>query len=52
MMEFTALYSCVAGLDVHQAKLTVCLLYTNEAGELIAELKEFGAPSPYVVVAS
>jgi len=42
MMELTALYSCVAALDVHQAKLTVCILYTNEVGELITELKEFG----------
>jgi len=41
-MELTALYSCVAALDVHQAKLTVCILYTNEVGELITELKEFG----------
>ena len=42
MMEFTAIYRCVAALDVHQAKLTVCMLYANEAGEVITELKEFG----------
>lgn len=41
-MELTAIYQCVAALDVHQAKLTVCILYVNEDGEVIAELKEFG----------
>jgi hypothetical protein len=43
MMELTAIYQCVAALDIHQAKLTVCILYVNEAGEIITELKEFGA---------
>jgi len=42
MMELTAIYKCVAALDIHQAKLTVCILYTDESGELITELKEFG----------
>jgi len=42
MMEITAIYQCVAALDIHQAKLTVCILYTNESGEQITELKEFG----------
>ena len=41
-MEFTAIYRCVAALDVHQNKLTVCILYENESGEIITELKEFG----------
>ncbi len=41
-MEITAIYQCVAALDIHQAKLTVCILYTNESGEQITELKEFG----------
>lgn len=41
-MELTAIYRCVAALDVHQSKLTVCLLYENESGEIITELKEFG----------
>ncbi|MCF7972052.1 MAG: hypothetical protein K9L22_12910 [Methylococcaceae bacterium] len=35
MMELTALYSCVAALNVHQAKLTVCLLHWYKAGGLI-----------------
>jgi transposase len=41
-MELTAIYRCVAALDVHQSKLTVCILYENESGEIITELKEFG----------
>ena len=41
-MELTAIYRCVAALDIHQAKLTVCILYTNESGEQITELREFG----------
>jgi len=41
-MELTVIYQCVAALDVHQAKLTVCMLYVNEAGEVITKLKEFG----------
>ena len=42
-MVLTVIYQCVAALDIHQAKLTVCILYANEAGEIITELKEFGA---------
>ena len=42
MMELTVVYRCVAALDVHQAKLTVCMLTENEAGEVITERKEFG----------
>jgi transposase len=41
-MELTAVYRCVAALDIHQSKLTVCLLYENEFGELLTEVKEFG----------
>lgn len=41
-MELTVIYQCVAALDVHQAKLTVCMLYLNESGEVVTELKEFG----------
>ncbi len=41
-MELTAIYRCVAAMDIHQAKLTVCILHENENGELITELKEFG----------
>jgi transposase len=41
-MELTAIYRCVAALDVHQSKLTVCILYENESGEIVTELKEFG----------
>jgi transposase len=41
-MELNVVYPCVAAIDVHQAKLTVCVLYESEAGELITELKEFG----------
>jgi transposase len=41
-MELTAIYRCVAALDIHQAKLTVCVLYEDENGGIITELKEFG----------
>ena len=41
-MERTAIYRCVTALDIHQAKLTVCILYEDENGELITDLKEFG----------
>ncbi len=41
-MELTIVYKCVAALDVHQAKLTVCIMNENEFGEVISELKEFG----------
>lgn len=32
-MELNVIYPCVAALDVHQAKLTVCVLYESETGE-------------------
>jgi transposase len=41
-MELKPLYRCVAALDVHQAKLTVCVLYEDGEGELHVELREFG----------
>ena len=41
-MELEPFYRCVAALDVHQAKLTVCVLYEDEAGETQMELREFG----------
>ena len=41
-MELTIVYKCVAALDVHQAKLTVCIMNENEFGEVISEHKEFG----------
>jgi len=42
-MELTAIYRCVAALDVHQAKLTVCVMSENEQGEIVTEIREFGA---------
>lgn len=42
-MEITAIYRCVAALDVHQAKLTVCMLFENAAGDVVTEIREFGA---------
>lgn len=41
-MELAVLYRCVAALDVHQAKLMVCMMFENEGGEVVSELKEFG----------
>ena len=41
-MELKPLYRCVAALDVHQAKLTVCVLYEDSDGEVHVELREFG----------
>ena len=41
-MERKPLYPCVAALDVHQAKITGCVLHEDSAGELHLELKEFG----------
>jgi transposase len=41
-MELKPLYRCVAALDVHQAKLTVCVLREDAEGELQVELREFG----------
>jgi transposase len=41
-MELTIVYRTVAALDIHQAKLTVCLMYENELGEVVSEIREFG----------
>lgn len=41
-MDLAPLYRCVAALDVHQAKLTVCILHEEADGELRVELREFG----------
>ena len=41
-MELSAVYRCVAALDVHQAKLTVCVLSENELGEVVTQIREFG----------
>jgi len=38
----TAVYRCVAALDAHQAKLTVCLLYETETGDIVTEIRAFG----------
>jgi transposase len=42
MMDLAPMFRCVAALDVHQAKLTVCVLYANDSGEAVAEIREFG----------
>jgi transposase len=42
MMELSAVYRCVVALDVHQAKLTVCVLRENDQGEVVTEVREFG----------
>lgn len=41
-MELSAVYRCVAALDVHQAKLTVCVLSENDLGEVVTQIREFG----------
>lgn len=41
-MELSAVYRCVAALDVHQAKLTVCVLTEDDLGEVVTEIREFG----------
>lgn len=41
-MDLAPMFRCVAALDVHQAKLTVCVLYANDSGEAVAEIREFG----------
>jgi len=41
-MELTPIYRCVAALDVHQAKLTACVIYEDEQGEVQHQLREFG----------
>lgn len=41
-MELSVVYRCVAALDVHQAKLTVCILFENDQGEVVTQIREFG----------
>ncbi len=41
-MELKPIHRCVAALDVHQAKLTVCVIHEDDAGESRVELREFG----------
>lgn len=41
-MELEPQYPCVAALDVHQAKMTVCVLYEDDAEEPRVEWREFG----------
>lgn len=41
-MELKPLYGCVAALDVHQAKVTVCVLREGADGQPQVELREFG----------
>lgn len=41
-MELTSLYRCVAALDVHQSKLTVCVIAEDERGAVEVFLREFG----------
>jgi transposase len=40
-MELAKLYKRVVGLDVHQAKITVCAIIEDETGDEV-ELAEFG----------
>jgi transposase len=41
-MELTPIHHSVAALDVHQSKLTVCILVQSEAEETHCEIREFG----------
>ncbi len=41
-MELKPIYHCVAALDVHQAKLTVCIIYEDDEGASQFQLREFG----------
>ncbi len=41
-MELKPIYHCVAALDVHQAKLTVCIIYEDVEGASQFQLREFG----------
>lgn len=42
-MELAAVYRCIAALDVHQAKVTVCVLYETDHGDVVIEVREYGA---------
>ena len=41
-MDLAPIYRCVAALDIHQAKLTVCVLHTSDSEEVVVEIREFG----------
>ena len=41
-MDLKPIHQCVAALDVHQAKISVCILYAGEDGETNAIIQEFG----------
>lgn len=42
-MELPALFQCVVGLDVHQAKISACAMIEQPDGTLTIEHREFGA---------
>ncbi len=42
-MEFPVLYSCVVGLDVHQAKISACAVREQSDGTFTVEQRTFGA---------
>lgn len=41
-MDLKPIYRCVAAIDVHQAKLTVCILGEDEQQQPFTEIREFG----------
>lgn len=41
-MDLSPIFRCAAALDVHQAKITVCVLCEDATGQVVAELREFG----------
>lgn len=42
-MELPAIFQCVVGLDVHQAKISACAMIEQSDGTLMMEHREFGA---------
>lgn len=42
-MELPAIFPCVVGLDVHQAKISACAMIEQPDGTLTVEHREFGA---------
>ncbi len=42
-MELPAIFACVVGLDVHQAKISACALIEQPDGTLTVEHRQFGA---------
>jgi transposase len=41
-MDLSPIFRCAAALDVHQAKVTVCVLSEDDTGQVTATLREFG----------